>query len=205
LADIYPVVQRLVGPEFFTFLTDRFIRSHPPHQGNLHRLGCDLPGFLQEFKPTAGLPYLPDTARLEWAYHQVFHAVDAEPHNAQGLAGMPPEQILQMQFRLAPNCRLVCSTYPIFQIWRVNQADYAGDQQVDLAAGAASVLVTRPEWDVELRQLGRVDAEFLRCLIEGCNLGEATQAALEVSPEFDLTAALARYLLSGILTIAPDT
>jgi hypothetical protein len=65
--------------------------------------------------------------------------------------------------------------------------------------------VTRPEWDVELRQLGRIDAEFLRCLIKGYNLGEASQVALEVSPEFDLTIVLARYLISGILTIAPDT
>jgi hypothetical protein len=205
LADIYPVVQRLVGPDFFSFLTDRFIRSHPPYQGNLHRLGGDLPGFLQDFKPAAGLPYLPDTARLEWAYHQVFHAADAQPYNAQALAGIPPEQILQIQFRLAPNCRLVCSTYPIFQIWRVNQADYVGDQQVDLAAGETAVLVIRPQWDVELRQLEQIDAVFLHCLINGCNLGEAAQVALQISPEFDLSTALARYLLPGILSIAPDT
>jgi len=199
LAEIYGVVERLVGRRFFTFMTDRFLRSYPLRHGNLHQLGGELPAFLKGFKPAAGLPYLPDIARLEWAYNQVFHAADAVPFNPQLLVGLPPAKILQLHFDLASCSRLVYSPFPIFHIWRVNQEGYAGDQQVDLAAGSASVLVTRPALEVELQQLDQGDAGFLQSLTAGCNLGEATEAAVNNSNDFDLGAALARYLVSGVL------
>lgn len=199
LADIYCVVERLVGNQFFTFMTDRFLRSYPPRHGNLHQLGGELPAFLTGFKPAADLPYLPDIARLDLAYHQVFHAADAGSFNPQALVELPPATTMQLHFDLASCNRLVCSPFPIFHIWRVNQEGYAGDQQVDLATGGESVLVTRPGLEVELFQLDHVDAGFLQSLITGCNLGDATEATLKNSDDFDLEAALTKYLVSGVL------
>jgi len=202
LCGIYGVVKQLVGDQFFTLLVDHFLRSYPPRFGNMLQLGSDLPVFLCDFKLTAGLPYLPDIARLEWAFHEVFHAADASPFNTQALTAIPAKNIPLLHFELSLGSMLVYSPFPIFEIWRVNQPDYVGDQTVDLDAGGDSVLLTRPNLVVELQKLNQVDARFLQSLASGGNLDKATQVALKYSKDFDLEGALARYLGNGALVPA---
>jgi hypothetical protein len=168
------------------------------------QLGSDLPVFLCDFKLTESLLYLADIARLEWAYHQVFHAADTSPFNTQTLAAIPAKNIPQLHFELSPSSRLVHSPFPIFEIWRVNQSDYEGDQSVDLDSGGESVLLTRPGLVIDLQKLEQVDARFLQCLASGNNLDKATLAALKCSKDFDLEQALARYLLTGALVPTDD-
>ena len=73
LAAVYPTVAQLVGEGFFRFAAHAYIAAHPSRSGNLHDFGAQLPEFLAQFEPARGLPYLPDSARLDWAWHQVFH------------------------------------------------------------------------------------------------------------------------------------
>lgn len=202
LADIYCVIKRLVGDEFFRFMVDHFLRRFPPRYGNVHLLGIDLPVFLYDFKAAAGLPYLSDISRLEWAYHQVFHAAESIPFNTRTLAEVPFESIPQLHLQMATSSQLIYSPFPIFQIWRVNQPDYEGDQSIDLDIGGESILLTRPGLVVELHKLRPGDARFLQSLTTGSNLDKATQDALKTSNNFDLETALARYLVSGVLVLS---
>ena len=79
LAGAYPVMRQLVGEEFFRLLAKRFIEQHPSRSGNLHRYGGEMAEFLTHFENTQHLAYLPDMARLEWAYHRAYFADDASP------------------------------------------------------------------------------------------------------------------------------
>ena len=45
LSAIYPVVEQLVGSEFFGSLADRYIRAYPSRSGNLHQLGNTMENF----------------------------------------------------------------------------------------------------------------------------------------------------------------
>ena len=67
---MYPTVEQLVGAPFFRYAAHEFILAHPSKSGNLHDFGEDLPGFLAGFEPARALAYLPDCARLEWAWHR---------------------------------------------------------------------------------------------------------------------------------------
>src|SRR5207237_5824239 len=69
LAAVYPTVAALVGDGFFRFAAHEYIVAHPSRSGNLHDFGGELPGFLGRFEPAHSLPYLPDCARLDWAWH----------------------------------------------------------------------------------------------------------------------------------------
>jgi hypothetical protein len=202
LAAIYPVVEQLVGPEFFGFMADRYIRSHPSRTGNLHNQGHALAGFLSRFQAVSKLPYLADVARLEWAYHEVFHAAAPKSFKPKALDKVAAEGYPKLRFDLGPACRLVRSTYPIFRIWEVNQEGYVGDKYVDLDVGPESVLVVRPQLEVELWRVDPAETVLLRALESGNNLGDAVEASLTFSPDFDLQSALVRYLSSGVL-IAP--
>lgn len=204
LAAIYPVVEQLVGREFFGHMADRFIRAHPSRSGNLHQLGSALAVFLERLQAVSHLPYLADVARLDWAYHTVFHAGAPLAFEAQVLEQVAAENYEALRFSLGPACRLVRSMYPIFSIWKVNQADYVGDKTVNLDAGPESVLVVRPEMEVELWRLDAANATFLSALESGSSLVEAVEVSLQCSHDFNLQAALARYLSSGVLTCPAD-
>ena len=73
----FPVVQRLVGAEFFDGSAREFIRRHPPASAWLNDYGAGFAGFLSSFAAAATLPYLADVARLEWSVNCALHADDA--------------------------------------------------------------------------------------------------------------------------------
>ena len=69
LAGAYPVIEQLVGKDFFRLLTRRFIGQHLSHSGNLHHYGAEMAGFVAAFEPAQELAYLPDVAALEAVSH----------------------------------------------------------------------------------------------------------------------------------------
>ncbi len=67
LADTYPVVQRLVGEDFFRAMARVFAQAKPPRSAVMAYYGRDFAAFIDAFPPAASVPYLADVARLEMA------------------------------------------------------------------------------------------------------------------------------------------
>lgn len=201
LAATYPVVERLVGTEFFGHMADGYIRAHPSRSGNLHNLGYALADFLCGFQAVSELPYLADVARLEWACHIIFHAAASPSFEPTALGQANVATSPKLRFNLGPACRLLRSPYPIFRIWKVNQVGYTGDQNVDLNDGPEVVLAVRPELDVEVWQLDLAQAALLGSLASGKCLEEAVEASLKHSRDFNLQAALGKYFAAGVLVV----
>ncbi len=193
LAAVYPVVTRLVGTGFFGYAADSYLRQHPAHSGNLHDVGHAFADFLQRFPAAATLPYLMDVARLEWAWHQAFHAAAHTPLNPSSIAAIAPEQHPDLRFMLHPTAHLMASDYPILRIWQANQTEESSDP-VDLAAGGEQVLVLRPQLTVEMLSLSRGEFTLLQCLAVGASLGAACDAAFHQEPALDLSSVLQRHI-----------
>ena len=200
LKAVYPAVERLVGAGFFAYAADGYIRRHPPASGNLHDFGDSFAGFLAGFEPARELAYLPDVARLEWAWHRAFHAADRTPLTIERLAAVAPEQYGQLRFRLHPSAQLIASDYPLLRIWEVNQPAYAGDVAVNLADGGVRLLVVRRELEVVVEPLSAGDDTLLRAFAAGQRFEEASTAALAAQPDYDLAAALRRHVARATLT-----
>lgn len=200
LAAVYPVVQRLVGDDFFAYAADRFIRRYPPRSGNLHDFGGELPEFIATFEPAAHLVYLPDVARLEWARHEAFHAADVRPLAVSRLAQVPAVRYDELVFALHPSARLLASPYPILRIWEVNQPDFDGDGAVDLHQDGERVLVIRRQLDVTIERVAPGDFELLRCFASAASLGAAFEAALAADPDFDLMRTLQEHVARGTVS-----
>jgi hypothetical protein len=188
-----------VGQEFLRYAARSFVPAYPSRSGNLHDFGAEFAQFLEAFAPAAGLPYLPDVARLEWAYHRVFHEASHAPLHLAALAAVDPASYGDLRFRLHPATRLVPSQYPILRIWQVNQEGFDGDALVDLAEGGVRVLVSRPRLDVELQPVDEAEFTLLRELAADRTFAQACEAALEVQTDFDLSASLQRHVLQGTL------
>jgi hypothetical protein len=199
LRAVYPVVEKLVGDGFFRYAAYEYLRAHRPCSGNLHDFGDAFTGFLAGFAPAAELPYLPDVARLEWAWHQAFHAADAPAFDLARLGAVPVEQHVTLRFVLHPSARLLTSKFPIAHIFEVNQEGYGGDTRIDLAEGGVQALVIRRGLTVYVEPLAAGDAAWLIALAGQQPLGSAVLAALSVQPDFDLASTLAEHLRRGTL------
>ncbi len=196
----YPVVEKLVGAEFFRHAVRRYIQRYPSTSGNLHDYGDSFSEFLSAFPPVAELPYLPDVARLEWAWHEVFHEKASHPAlNLAALAAVPEGR--HGELRLQFNCatRLVSSLYPVLHIWEVNQDDYLGDMQVHMDEGACHLLVIQRNRTVEIHHLGAGEHAFLQSLAVGRNLQTALTDAQKTETGFYLATALQRHFQLGTL------
>lgn len=199
LRDVYPVIHRLVGEEFFKQAARGYIRRHPSRSGNLHDFGDRFAQFLVTCPGARQLHYLPDVARLEWAYHEVFHAAEAGALDVARLAGFAQQQHGRLRFGLQPASRLLASPYPVLRIWQVNQDDYAGDSHVNLNEGGVRLLIIRRALDVEIETLSAGEFMLLRALRQGRRFAEACAQALAVEPQIDLPMLLQKHIINRTL------
>lgn len=191
LRDVYPVVERLVGEDFFAFAARRYIPGHPSQHGNLHRFGAGFGAFLDAFDPAAGVPYLGDVARLEWLMHESFHAADHRGMERGRLAALAQDGIPALRLLLHPACRLIDSRFPVHRIWQANQPD-APQQTLELGSGGARLLIRRSGHAVELQEIEAAEHAMLSALLRGAPLHEALAATLAAMEQFDVASFLAR-------------
>lgn len=125
----YPVVERLVGTEFFAWTAQHFIDGQPSRSANLEDYGHEFPEFLRTFAPARELPYLADVAALEAAIQAV---------------------------AIAPDDNAACmlrSPFPVLRIWQVNQPGWSGDDTVRLDAGPDELRICRNGGEVLIESL----------------------------------------------------
>jgi Putative DNA-binding domain len=195
LAAVYPAVQRITGVEFFRAMARFHIRETPPTSPLLIEYGRDFPAFVERYEYAQGMPWLADTARIERAWLDAYHAADAPVLGAADLASVPPERLADLVFMPHPATRLVRSRYAAVTIFAANRKPLPVED-ID-ASQAEDALITRPEFDVVVRRLAPGQAEFLSTLMAGRPLGEAAAAALEARSDFDVGMGLAILIESG--------
>lgn len=200
LLDVHPVVARLVGQQFFDHVAQQYARAYPSLSGDVHDYGGHFAEYLEAHPAAAGLPWLADVARLEWAWHEAFHAAAAEAFDWAALSAVDPDRQGRLWFMPNPTLRLVQSPYPILHIWDVNQPDRGDDETVDLNEGGDRLVVMRGK-DYVIA-IERVDAARY-ALLSACRLGrpiaEAVAAALAVDPTADTGAILRVLVTAGYL------
>lgn len=186
----YPVVLRLVGDEFFAAMARVHVVREPPASPIMLDYGAGFADFIDTFSPAALLPYLGDVARLERAWVEAYHAAEAEPIDPVALAGIAPDRLPDLRFRLHPSLRLARSSFPIVTIWRMN-LEGGVPAPVDLDGGGEDALVLRPQAEVEVRVLPAGTAPFLQALSGGASI---LRAMAEAPPAPGLAATLAGLL-----------
>lgn len=194
LATRFPVIERLVGADFFAATARVFAAQHPPETPVLQDWGEAFPTFLAGFEPAAELPYLADVARLEWLRGRAYHAADAPAADPAGLAVFRPKTL---RLTLAPSVTGFASRWPAVSIWTMNQP---GAQPRRLPPGPEFALIGRkPDFDVIVAPLDAPGHCLLRGLLRGTPLAIA---AADTDPA-PLLALLIRHGLIAAITGDP--
>jgi hypothetical protein len=198
LAAIYPAVQRITGVDFFRAMARSHIRATPPTSPLLFEYGRDFPVFIEQYEYAGSMPWLADTARIERAWLDAYHAADAEPLPPAALATVPQEKLADLVFITHPATRIVRSRFSAVTIVASNR----GNQPVGRidASAPEDALITRPDLEVMLRRLPPGGATFIESLMSRRSLGEAAASALEISSSFDIAANIAGMIDAGAFT-----
>jgi hypothetical protein len=197
LGATYPVVRRLVGAPFFHAAVDAFVGAHPSVSGDLNVYGDAFGAFLAAYPPAAGLPYLPDVARLEWAIHESARAADAGPLDGAALAAVPAERQPAVRLALHPSVRLVASGHPIAAIRAANLP--ARDGTMRGHWHPERVFVHREASAVRVRVVDAAEWALVEALRGGATLEEAVQAMGEEAARSRLADTLARLAAEGAI------
>jgi len=182
LADAFPVTQALIGEDFFRAMARERVRTSPPRSPILVEYGDGFAEFISEFPPAAGVPYLADITRLEYARVCAYHAADAEPVAIDEYHALlaTPDRLPSTRLKLHPSCRWLHSEYAAHSIWAAHQGiDDLNDADLGTIAVDApeDVLIARPRWDVQVTTLPRGGIAFLDALRDGLTLGAALAQA----------------------------
>jgi Putative DNA-binding domain len=198
LAAIYPAVQRITGVDFFRAMARFHVRATPPTSPLLFEYGRDFPTFIEQYEHARPMPWLADTARIERAWLDAYHAADAEPLLPAAIASVPPERLGELVFTAHPATRIIRSQFSAVTIFAANRAQEPVGR-ID-ASMPEDALITRPDLDVVVRHLPAGGAAFLTSLMAGQSLCKAAALAAERLASFDLAANIAGMIQAGAFT-----
>ena len=180
LAAAFPTVAQLVGAESFDALAAAFWHAHPPRRGDLAEQGAELPAFIAADAQLADVPWLADSARLDWAVHRAECAADADGAAAD-LERLATDDPATLCLRLQPGSALVESRWPIATLWHAHRSSaddrFAAVREALAEGRAEAAWVWRAGWRGQVTALAAADAAFTRALLAGQPLAAALDAA----------------------------
>jgi hypothetical protein len=184
LATSFPTVQALMGEASFAAMARAYWHAQPPVRGDLACLGEALPAFIADSDQLADVPYLADTARLDWLLAQAERAADAVADIAT-LNLLAEADAAQLQLELMPGVALLRSAYPVVSVWLAHQpGDEAEAHRTRardaLAAGSGEhTLVWRSGWRARAQAVDEPTARWVLSLLRGDTLAAALGQAGE--------------------------
>lgn len=202
LRSVFVSVDKLVGKGFFDFVAHGYIDAHPSKSGNLHEFGEHFASFIGSLEQAASVPYIRDIARLDWAWHETFHAEDSIPVGVEVLAEFEPEELGTLNFGCVTAMKILKMDYSIFGLWN-HCRDIPGFESADELSydeTTESIMVHRLGLDVVVSLLTQAEAAFIQKLNQGFCLADATESAMNRDMQFQLLDVLQSLFVKGIVS-----
>jgi hypothetical protein len=194
----FPVVERLVGAEFFLAMASEYISEHKPSSAVLIYYGATFADFIATFEAASSLAYLSEVAQFENVWWHAYHAAEAAALPSAALAKYGPEELGELKFKFHPAAQLFECGQGAVSIWQWHQV--ADNEQTLVAEGQEYVLVSRPHADVEVRLIDADGFAFFSYLKSGSSLESAVAETQTQFSKFDLQLSLAALFQLELVT-----
>jgi len=196
LADQFPSVAGVVGPEWLAHAARAFAAAHPPASPCLMDYGAAFPEWLAAFPLAADLPFLAGLARIDWARREALFAPDMAPIAITAFAALAPEDWADTLADLHPSAQLLRFGDGTPGLWIALQAQ-TPPAEAELGAEPQALLVLRPGRALAWRILSAGEHAFLAGCRDGASLADAGAAALAAEPELALGGSFAEIIALG--------
>ncbi len=200
LALEFPVIERLVGPEYFAQVAGLFQQHQPSFSGDLRHIGARFALYLAQTFSESEFEYLSDVAGLEWAIETLSVAADEPGVTIDALRSIPAERYGALRLTRKKCTAVMQSVFPIVTIWHANQPGAAADETIDLAQGGEHALIQRSRHGIEVIAISAAHLALLQSLDRDLPLLVALDAALAADAGFDLGACLQSFFQRGLFS-----
>lgn len=198
----YPVIEKLVGEDFFRASCKKFIRLHCPKSANMDDYGEEFADFLEEFEPAKQLTYLKDVAQLEWLFHLSSLANDSKVTDWSRLSAVPADKALQVKLLLAPTVKLMSSFFPIDKIWQMNQPNSIVNEEIDLALNTSQEtfsIVYRSGLKTEIMTVTEGEFTLLLSFNQQHSLANAIETSTRIDSSISIDDVIKKYIELNII------
>lgn len=170
LGETYATVWRALGDDDFFALARAYIAGHPSSSYNLSDYGRGFADFLAMHPATADAPFLPELARFELCFHDLFHAPAHAPLDARTLAALGDLSGVKLRFGSA--VRLVACERAVYDLFRHRHDAEAPDLEIERAQ---FVLLYKQDSEVLAREVDAATFVALEALAAGLAIDEALE------------------------------
>jgi len=189
LSNIYPVCEKLVGNNFFYVIASEYIKNYPSASPDLADYGKHFSQYLSLKHTINSVPYLPDIAKLEWAYHRAFHAKNELQLNMDILAKYTAEQLTSCIFSLPESHVLLTSNYPVDEIWKINQTENV--DELALNYKPVYLYLFRKQHEIHIDKINKIEFMYLQKI-------NSHQPFLNICEHFSETADMSALLVKSL-------
>ena len=185
----YPVVFQLIGEELFNSLSKKYVQERPPESGDWAEWGRDFPEWLQSTEIGKAIPYLGDSAGLDWIQHTLerFENPVLDFQSFQRLAEPNAEA---GKIILNPTATLRSFDFPVVDIWLAHngpEKQRAGSMEAarnKIQAGTKqTALVWRKHWQVHIKEINSSEQAWLEEIQGNSSLGDALNKVSQLAPD----------------------
>jgi hypothetical protein len=203
LSKRFPVIERLVGHDFFRAISRIYLDAHRPKSPVLLEWGDTFPGFLSAFPPLSSYPYMADVAQIELARGRAYHAADASPITSDMLIAAAADPSAA-RFGLHPSVQVLHLSHPAVSIWAANQPGVSAHSSARVGPEIALIL-RDSHYEVPVAAISVGDAALITALQGGQTLLAAAELAALAETAYDPQPILVRLMQAGAITLPKDT
>jgi hypothetical protein len=196
LIAVFPVTLQLLGENYFRYVAGAFICSNPPQEARLVRYGGNFADFLVGFEDVRSMPFVAETARLEWMI--------AEALDAPALLGCTMDQLEDVEdavpeLFLQPSLRLLVCRWPALEIWSAHQAGGNIEGLAGLGRRPERIALWRNSDNIRFLRLDAPHFAFLYALKKRPKLDAAVSHVVSRTPGLDLASTFAGLFADGLV------
>lgn len=209
----FPTLVTLWGEEYFSQIAAAYVNAAPPASATLIGYGFennpDAPSlsFIEFLQGNAAdlikqYPYVPDICRLDQAWLQALNA------NGQDFLSLEKVQELiaqgedlgELPITLNDSAHIVTLEFDLFELWgQLRFGELPDDQAIQLNAHNNAVIFWQREMQVQAKPLSDIEWIFMQNLRQSASMDVASNAALAVDEDFDISTLFAELLNAHLL------
>jgi hypothetical protein len=198
IVEKFPGTAWLIGSPAMHAAAIAFVHRHPPKAPCIVEYGEDFPRFLAEREELSGLAYLRWFAELEWLLVHAAIAIDWPPLSMQSLVDHR-DHLVDVQLVAQPGLSYLASPSPVDELMKLYLMD-AAPEQYALSATKVWLEIGGSRGGIRFNRLEHSEFLFRQAIATGNSLGIAAERALEADESFDISAALQRFVMDGLMT-----
>ncbi len=169
LGETYEGIWWVLGDEGFFLLAKKYLNAHPSDTYTLSNIGRQLPSFLHSYSETKDFPFLPDLARYEWLFHELFHRQQHPSISPDALQQVLGAGDAALKFGAA--VALFEAPYSVYNIWRRKNAD-PNDRSPIHWDQPQHLLLYKHQQRILVKELEGQEARILGHLLQGKTIEE---------------------------------